>query len=260
MKRYLENESCEAVRAYLTVYPVRVAAALWCGIAPSDIDEELQIARETLPGIYSHSYIPCLEPRCRAIHDAILAGALPVSRENGRVTREHIAPARRHVSREHLKQWITTSFPADRPDFLFDELERQARPFINAESFLALQADLKATRLEIEARNREIELAAAWGNATEQELDKVRKERDSLQATVDRASPPGDRAETTYLNIIGGLLGLMLGTTPAGKARSVYTSQANVIEAMLAYYGSKDGISKKTLEAKFANANRSIEQ
>ncbi len=66
------------------------------------------------------------------------------------------------------------------------------------------------------------------------------------------------RAESTYLTIIGGLLTLMLGNTPAGKPQSVFDSQAAIIDALLAHHADKPGISKTTLEAKFADARRRL--
>lgn len=73
-----------------------------------------------------------------------------------------------------------------------------------------------------------------------------------------KEKPLGIRPETTYQNIIGGLLGLMLGKTPAGKSQSVFENQTAIISAMLAHYGSKPGISERTLEEKFAAANQSL--
>lgn len=76
--------------------------------------------------------------------------------------------------------------------------------------------------------------------------------------------PLASRAETTYLNIIGGLLALMLGKSPAGKPQSVFNDQTAIISALLAHYGegseqkTKQGITKRTLEEKFAAANRSL--
>ncbi len=70
--------------------------------------------------------------------------------------------------------------------------------------------------------------------------------------------PLNPRKETTYLNIIGGLLGLMLGTTHGGQKGSVYGSQAAIISALLAHYSNKPGMGDTTLEQKFAEANRSI--
>jgi hypothetical protein len=70
--------------------------------------------------------------------------------------------------------------------------------------------------------------------------------------------PLGDRAETTYLNIIGGLLGLLLGKSPAGKPQSVFENQATVIDGLLAHHDGKPGISRRTLEEKFAVAKRNL--
>ena len=66
------------------------------------------------------------------------------------------------------------------------------------------------------------------------------------------------RAQTTYQNIIGGLLDLMLGKTPAGKPQSVFKDQAAIISALLAHHEGKPGISTRTLEEKFAASKRAL--
>ena len=86
----------------------------------------------------------------------------------------------------------------------------------------------------------------------------MRGECESLRAMVDKQTATSPRAETTYLNIIGGLLDLMLGTTPGGQKGSAYVSQAAIISALLAHHSGKPGIADSTLEQKFADAKRSI--
>lgn len=71
-------------------------------------------------------------------------------------------------------------------------------------------------------------------------------------------APLAPRAEATYLTIIGALLELVLGKTPAGKPQSVFESQAAVIDALIARNPNAPGISKTTLEAKFAEAKRRL--
>lgn len=66
------------------------------------------------------------------------------------------------------------------------------------------------------------------------------------------------REKTTFLNIIGGLLDLMLGKNERGLQRSEYTKQESIIGDLLELHKSKAGISKATLEAKFAAAKRSL--
>lgn len=253
MKDWYNKSDCEHLSAYHAYYHVSEAALLWCRVPPDEVREELKQAQPhpQIRGVLIHPYIPCLEVRCRVLHDAIENGTLPASRENGKVTDEHIAPERRHVSRENLKAWIAKEHPADKPEFLFDEIERGTHSAINADAYRALQAERDALKARIEK-------ATEAYRALKAERDSIAGERASLAAMADKMSTPNQRAETTYLNIIGGLLGLMLGTTPSGKKGSAYESQAAIISALLAHHGGKPGIADSTLEQKFAEANRSI--
>lgn len=78
-------------------------------------------------------------------------------------------------------------------------------------------------------------------------------------AEKEKKKLPSKREESTLLNIIGGLLGLLLGKTPAGKSQSVFDSQNSVIDALIATHDGKPGISERTLQEKFAIAKRSLE-
>jgi len=202
-------------------------------------------------GVFTHPFIPCFEVRCRIIHDAIESQTLPASRENGKVTDDHIAPERRHVSREHLKAWIAKEHPADKPAFLFDEIERKTHAAINADAFRALQADRDAARAELEK-------AKARAADAIREMDAMRGERDSLRAMVDKANAPDAQSERTYLNIIGGLLAQMLGKSPAGKPQSVFDNQGAIISAMLGHYGHIKGMGDSNLEKIMAKANKTL--
>ncbi len=255
MKPYYNGKDCEHLRAYHAYYPVPAAAMLWCGVPPNDVQDELNriSPHPNIRGVFTHPFISCFEVRCRIIHDAIESGALPASRENGKVTDDHIAPERRHVSREHLKAWIAKEHPADKATctFLFDEIERKTRAEFNADSYLALQADRDAAKADAQKLRADAETTGFQIAALEKQIA-------ALNAKLQAASAPGERAETTYLNIIGGLLALMLGKSPAGKPQSVFDNQAAIISAMLAHHEDKPGISARTLEEKFAAAKRSL--
>lgn len=253
MRPWHNKNDCEHLRAYYAYYPVPVAALLWCGVPPDKLQEELNriSPHPHIRGVFTHPLIPCFEVRCRIIHDAIEAGLLPASRENGKVVNEHIAPERRHVSREHLKAWIAKEHPADKPAFLFDEVERKTHSSINADTFLALQADRDAARAELEkAKARIAEIT--------REMDAMRGERDSLRAMVDKANAPSGRSERTYLNVIGGLVALMLGKSPAGKPQSSFENQSAIISAMLGHYGHIKGMGDSNLEKIIAEANKTL--
>jgi len=70
----------------------------------------------------------------------------------------------------------------------------------------------------------------------------------------------GGRAESTYLNIIGGLLSLALGQKDNGDPLSSYSSQAEIIADLVDRFPTANGISKSNLESKFAEAKRAIKQ
>lgn len=264
MKRPWENDSCATVQACYTVYAVPIAAALWCGVPAEDVSAELARAmpigqsNALSRAILRHPYLRCLEPRIRAIHDAIDSGKLAACREDGRRVNEHVAYERRHVHGLDLKEWAKEIAPSERPAFLFDELERDSHAGISAEAYRTLQA-------AHEAKTHQLADTTERLRAATEQIALIEAERNSLRAIVDNFNArqkasvePGERSETTYLNIIAALLALLLGKSPAGKPYSTLESQAAVISALLGHYDGKPGISSRTLEEKFAAAKRSL--
>ncbi len=71
-----------------------------------------------------------------------------------------------------------------------------------------------------------------------------------------KKKPLGIRAETTYLNIIGALLEVITGESPGISKHPDFSSEAKLI-GHLSNFGIP-GLSKTTLELKFAEAKRSI--
>jgi len=184
------------------------------------------------------------------MHEAIDAGALECRREGRQVgAAEHVAPERRTVSREALKSWIAQAFPASKPAFLFDEVERSTHSAINAESYRALKTAHDAKVHLLDHANERI-------RKLEEEKGRLESELAGIRSIIEKIDAPAERAQATYLNIIGALLGLMLGKSPAGQPHSVFDSQSAVISALLGHYPDKAGISARTLEDKFAEANR----
>ncbi|WP_318269660.1 hypothetical protein [Salinisphaera orenii] len=74
-----------------------------------------------------------------------------------------------------------------------------------------------------------------------------------------RAQQPSRRSESTYLNIVAGLLTLLLGHSPSGHPYSSFNTQDAVISAMIAHHGDRLGISQSTLENKFAKAKQHMQ-
>jgi hypothetical protein len=149
----------------------------------------------------------------------------------------------RHVD---LKAWMSRFYPDQKPAFLFDEFERQLHPAIGIEAVQALLADREALKVQLAKR--------------EQSFDTLHSQHQLLckkaqnQSAANREVTP--RSETTYLNIVGGLLTLLLGKSPGGKPYSSFETTESVISALLAHYEGHPGISERTLWAKFTAAKR----
>ncbi len=244
-------KSCNALEK--PYYSPIEAAIRWCGLIEHEASILASMAHHgvhiPLPGQFPSW--PCLRLNVEKILDAFEHG-LQHGRDGKPVQKgEHVASYRRTVRHADLKEWMAKHYPDQKPAFLFDEVERNTHAVIDVQTFTALHAKLTALEAERErvlALSREIMA----------ERDRLLGERDTLRAMVEKMGAPGEKAETTFLNIIGGLLGLMLGETPSGKPQSVFANQSAIISALLAHYGDKPGISDRTLEGKFAAANRSL--
>jgi len=54
------------------------------------------------------------------------------------------------------------------------------------------------------------------------------------------------------------MVSLFLANSPAGKPHSVFRTQAAIVDALTANFQDLPGVSKRTLDEKFAAAKRSI--
>lgn len=184
------------------------------------------------------------------IYDGILNGELPYGQNGITLNDPKLLQSSdltvRHVD---LKRWMRTHYPEHRPGFLFSRGERMAHPFITMETGQAILVERMA-------------LQAALEHARRQMLD-LREQHDTLlkQSAMLLASNPceiSERAETTYLNIIGGMLTLMLGQSPSGVPYSAFKTQEALVSALVAHYGGTMGITERTLNGKFANARKYV--
>ena len=156
-------------------------------------------------------------------------------------------------SRQHLKDWIAATFPTDKPEFLFDAVERNVHPAISVEAFQALQADREALEAKLHIAREEYKKLRA-------EKIQLAADLQALHEQTQHLKLPGPRSETTYLNIIGAMLAVMLNKNAAGKANSVFENQTAVIWNIVSHFGAKPGISQRNLEEKFSEAKRSLNQ
>ncbi|VAX08788.1 hypothetical protein MNBD_GAMMA25-2196 [hydrothermal vent metagenome] len=213
-----EKDNCAAMKAHYAVYSIPQAAALWCGVPEEQIPTVIKEAEQLSPtglgrSIWTHPTVPCLEPRSRAVAEAIEDGSLPHGREDGQTVAsgEHVAYERRNFFGRDLRKWMEKAFPNEKPAFLFDDIERNSHSAISADAYRILKADRDALATRIEKAKTEYQ-------KLRQEKEDLERINQSLEATTEKMNVPVERAGTTYLNIIGAMLDLMLGKSPGGQA------------------------------------------
>lgn len=128
---------------------------------------------------------------------------------------------------------------------LEDELARRVSEFVEAERSRSQsplsEADLKLGSRELFLSRRVLEL--------EEEIRQLKQQA---------AAPTlvSERQQSAYLRIVGSLLALLLGKSPAGKPYSSFESQQAVIDAIHGHFGERAGLSRRNLEDKFARGKR----
>ncbi|MFW7343958.1 hypothetical protein V0R37_20715 [Pollutimonas sp. H1-120] len=184
------------------------------------------------------------------IYDAVIHRELPYGQNGVTLNDESLIDSTELTVRHtDLKRWMRTHYPEHRPGFLFSRSERIAHPFITLEAGQAMLIERQAMKAELEQCRRQM-------HALREQHESFLKQ--SVLISACQQCPISDRAETTYLNIIGGMLTLMLGTSPAGKAYSSFRTQEAVVSALVAHHQSVMGITERTLNGKFASAKRRL--
>ena len=143
-------------------------------------------------------------------------------------------------------------YPDQRPAFLFEQ-PHDPPGIISIGTYLALQADRDALQLQLKQAQTTYQEVLS-------ELQTIGLERENLKQLVNTQGTVSLRSEVVYLRIIGVLLALVLGHSPAGKPLSVFDSQAAIVSFLVAHHGDLPGISKRTLDEKFAAARRTLDQ
>ncbi len=257
MNQTWESDNCASMRAHYAVFSIPQAAALWCGV-PENILNTILNEVQPLSGtglgrsIWIHPAVPCLEPRSRAIAEAIENGELPHGREDGQTVEDgHVAYERRHFFGRDLKQWMEKAFPNEKPSFLFDDLEQSSHTAISADAYRSLKAE--HDKLEKRVENAKTEFKKLLN-----EKNSMESENKSLKAMVDKLGSPGERAETTYQHIIAALLECVAGNIPGIEKHPSIINETKLIELISQHFQGYSGLSQSNLSRKFPEAKRSI--
>ena len=240
------DKSCAEDPQTKVFYRPVEAAIRWSGLSRLEPRILALLDEGRLP---EHADIPRWPQLClnrERIRDALINGDLPYGK-NGITTND---PDLLHdpgltVRHVDLKAWMTRHYPGEKPPFLFDKIERNLHPAISIDAVGALLAEREAFRAQL-AEHRHL-------------FDALRTEHETLvkaHATCNTEPVPGPRSESTYMNIIGGLLALLLGKSPSGIPYSSFDTTEAVISALTAHFKGRFGMSERTLWSKFTEAKR----
>ena len=152
------------------------------------------------------------------------------------------------ICEPHLKTWMQLHYPADKPRFLYGPAERRGLTWTAMQEMSANHTELK------------VQLEMCAKNAAQLKEQKALLERDL--AKLRHLAPPGeelsDRGRSALLNIIGGLLTVLRGSSPGGQRYSQFDSDSSIIQAIISYHGGRVGITERTMQKHFAAARRSL--
>lgn len=262
-----------------TFYRPIEAAIRWCGLLRFEARVLKVMGARPVPHPQEFRRWPLLRLHTERIFDALVHLELPYGKA-GIVRRSH-RPALddpdltvRHVD---LKTWMSRYYPAEKPAFLFDDVERAIHPAVTIDALNVLLADRDAAKLRVDDLLRALErMTAQHQLATKksfeqvaeltQLLESLRTKHDALLmenakrvAEAERTQIPSQRSESTYLNIIGGLVTLLLGKSPGGKPYSVFRTLDSVVSTLAAHREGRRGLSERTLWSKLVEARRHLE-
>ncbi|CAO3311376.1 MULTISPECIES: hypothetical protein [Pseudomonas] len=229
------------------------AAILWCDLA--DHEEEILRVDLSLPGSLLKHFPqwPFLHFYTECIYDAIVSGELPatclghpISLDN-QVHRDYWT-----IRRSDLLVWFARNFPHEKPAFLFQQnLDHLSCVSLNAH--LVQEAELDAAQRTISKLHDELAAVA-------EEVTTLTVCKNELTARLEALGIPSEASENTHNMLVGAVLAVTVGKSKDGRPQSIYKSQSALVEEILRRFPGQPGLSKSTLDRRFADARRLLAQ
>ncbi|MEN4946437.1 hypothetical protein [Pseudomonas proteolytica] len=229
------------------------AAIRWCDLNTHEV-KILEAAWDSPERIINaFPQWPCLRASLEKILDAVRNqelryGALGVTVASG----TPVEPNLLTIRHSDLKRWILQYHPDQRPSFLFSPTAT-GQETIHYSTYLILQADRDALQVQLKATE-------AKHQALIGELNAAGLDHKNIRTLAENKLLLSDQSKATLLNIIGALVEIMLGTSKAGRRHSIFDNQASIVDSITAYYEGVKGLSKRSLDEKFAASRRSLAQ
>lgn len=229
------------------------AAILWCDLSEHE-DEILQVDLSQPGSLRKHfPQWPSLHEHVECLYDAILSGELPATYLGQPITAEkHVHRGFYSIRRADLLLWFIRSRPDQKPAFLFPQNADHSR-CVSLNAHLAKQAELEYALNTLEQLQQSYDITAG-------EMAALSTLNDKLKTRLESLGIPSETSEAMHNWLIGAMLETTLGKNQNGKQQSIYSSQAALVQAILLRFPGVDGLSKSTIDRRFADARRLIAQ
>ncbi len=237
--------------SYRSFYHPIEAAILWCDLADHEA-EIIQVELSHPGGLLKHfPQWPMLHLYAERICDAIIFGELPATYLGGPIRLgDPVQRAFWSIRHPDLCGWFTRTYPHERPAFLFSREDDHSR-CVSLGVHLALQADRDVLLRELESVRR------GYSTPRDQRSPELSNPTKMSEARVKSAVVP-DNAPLLLSVIIGALLAVILGKSEKGQPQSIFVNQAAVVDTITTLFPNVPGLSKRTLDRKFAEARRNF--
>lgn len=229
------------------------AAILWCDLSEHE-DEILQVDLSQPGSLRKHfPQWPNLQDHVDCIYDAILSGELPATYLGQPITADsHVHQVYYTIRRTDLLVWFVRSLPDQRPAFLFAQ-NADHSGCVSLNAHLAKQAELDFALTSLGQLQQTYTAAA-------DEMAALSTLNDKLKERLISLGIPSETSEAMQNRLIGAMLMAIIGKNPNGKQQSIYSSQAALVQAILLRFPGVEGLSKSTIDRRFADARRLIAQ
>ncbi|MGH8351604.1 MAG: hypothetical protein ACRES5_34405 [Pseudomonas sp.] len=229
------------------------AAILWSDLEPYEAEIVNTALTSSARLITLFPQWPFLHTYAERIYDAISCHELPAT-YLGHPIGPSIHADRAFFTIRHtdLRIWIARYFPDEKPAFLF-RTENEHSHCVSLGAHLAQEAEVQSSKRVIE------ELRQVIASLNSELTEKTRQCEILSSQTEDHDLPP-ESSKVVFYMIIGALLDVTIGPSPSGHLQSIYKSQSAIVEAILCRFPSVPGLSKHTLDRKFAEARRHLSQ
>ena len=243
----MRHPSTPLMKAY---YRPTEAAIRWSNLHRSELTIFAHLGQRIRPDQDDFPRWPKLYLNSERIFCALVNGDLPYGKQG--VTCQDpslLTDPELTICEVHLKAWMMQHYPEEKPKFLFNAAERQGLSRMSAQRLLE---DNSVLTLNLNKCSKD------FGQLKEHTV-RLKRQVTDLKQRLKPEEVLSERGRAALLNIIGGLLTVMRGSSPGGQRYSQFDSDAAIIQMIISYHRGRVGISERTMQKHFAAARRSLD-